>query len=159
MGQEQRFDFSFNSPDFYNREQTVKNSMGTNGTLFDLQNNMGSHSSILSAGHKQSASNLLSFFTRLGNYDVYYFQPPNKKMAAIIIKISFIIANLFGVSLWIWWLTIDPEGIKIFLSSIGVFLWGTMKLYEKYLDIKEKRRKDITSGNKFRNSNNHKKVS
>ena len=154
MRQDERLNFHANDYNpFENLRQASKPSVQSNGTLFDLQNSMGTHSITISARHKQPQHNLYSFFTRLGSYNVYNILPYNQKMAALAIKISVILANLMGLTLWVWWLTIDFEGIKIFVSSVGVFLWGTMKLYEKYLDLKEKRRKDKTSGDTF----NHRK--
>ncbi len=143
MRQDERLNFHANNNEsFEPRRQTSKAGIPGNGTLFDLSNTMGSRSINISAGHQQPAHNIPSFFTRLGSYNVYNILPFNKKVATIVIKISVILANLMGLTLWVWWLSIDFEGIKIFVSSVGVFLWGLMKLYEKYLDIKEKRRKD-----------------
>ncbi len=156
MGQREGLDFSnHNNNPIEPSRQTNKKSMANNGTLFGLSDSMGSHSINISAEHQQPKRNFPSFFTRLGDYNVYNILPVHKKMAALAIKISVILANLMGLSLWIYWLTIDFEGIKVFISSIGVFCWGTMKLYEKYLDLKDKRRKDKTNGDNFKNHNHN----
>ncbi len=156
MRQDKGFDFHIDhNNSFENNRQTSKASIPSNGTLFDLQNSMGTNSFTVSRGHKQSEYHFYSFFMRLGHFNVYNILPYNKKVAALAIKISVILANLMGLSLWLWWLTIDFEGIKIFVSSVGVFLWGSMKLYEKYLDLKEKKRKDTTSSENFKNHNHN----
>jgi len=143
MGQNERLNININ----YNHNakttgKTIDVSMESNGTLFGLSDSMGIHSFNISAGHQQPSSNLLSFFSRLGKYNVHNLLPPTKKMATLIIKMSVYLANMFGVSLFVYWLTIDFAGIKIFLTSVGVFLYGGMKLYEKYLDLKAKKRKE-----------------
>lgn len=157
MGQEQRFDFSGNGHNSFKtvkRGQELDNSMEDNGILFGYSDSMGVHRSDISDKHQQSTNNIPTFFNRLGNYNVHNIISEHQKMAAILIKISVFLVNIFGVSLIIWWLAIDFDGLKIFISSVGVFIYGGMKIYEKYLDLREKRRKDKTNQNEF---NNHKK--
>jgi len=144
MGQDKRL---YNDNDHFNpfeqqkREQNFNHELESNGIFFAVQSDMGTHSINRSTGHQQSQSNFLSFFSRLGYYNVYNLIPTRKKMAAIAIKLSIFLANLFGVSLFVYWLTIDYAGIKVFVTSVGVFIYGGMKLYEKYLDLKAKKRK------------------
>ncbi len=143
MGQNQRL---YNDNDHFNpfeqikREQIPKIGLDSDGTFFAVENSMGTYNLNRSDRHQQSQSNILSFFSRLGTYNVYNLIPTRKKMAAIVIKFSIFLANLFGVSLFVYWLAIDFAGIKIFITSVGVFIYGGMKLYEKYLDIKAKKR-------------------
>jgi hypothetical protein len=149
MGQNKRLNISndYNKSFESLRKQQVEMELESLSTLFAVQNNMGNDYSYRHSRHQQSASNFLSFFNRLGNYNVHNLFPTNsqylfesKKMAALAIKFTIILANCFGLYLFFYWLFIDFAGIKVFLTSVGVFMYGGMKLYEKYLDIKKKKK-------------------
>lgn len=127
--------------------QAIKIGVDGAGRIFDVQDSMGANSFDMGQVHKRPISNFLSFFSRLGSYNVYNFLPKQKDMGALIKLTAVYLANLFGISLCVYWLTIDFEGIKVFITSVGVFLYGGMKLYEKYLDLKEKKRKQDEHNN------------
>lgn len=130
--------------------------MARNGTFFGSTLDMGNNSTNMAAGYKQPDGDLYSFFTRLGSYSYHNFLPYHKKMAALLIKYSLILTNAFGIGLTIYWLLIDIEGIKVFVTSVGVFCYGLLKLYEKYLDIKDKKRKSEIEDFKFKQLKNKK---
>jgi hypothetical protein len=132
--------------------------METNGIFFDSKVDMGVNNTNTSQLHSGQGINLHTFWNRLGEYNVYNVISNDKKMAAILIKLSFWVANLLGISLTVYWLSVDFDMIKGFLSGVGVVCYMGMKLYEKYLDIKHKRdNKTITPRIKRRNISANKK--
>jgi hypothetical protein len=112
---------------------------GDYSTFFVIEDRMGNHHYYATKGRSRS---FLSFFNRLGGYDPYNYLPNHTIMVALLLKLGIIYINLFGIYLLFYWLFIDLSGIKVFVTSIGVILWGGMKLYEKYLDLKVKKRKE-----------------
>lgn len=151
MGQDKRFDISGNNNNSAkNKRQTLDSGMENISTFFAVQSSMGNHIALHQHPNQRRTSNLLSFFNRLGGYNVYSYLSNNQKMGAFII----ILANCFGLYLFFYWLMIDYAGIKVFLTSVGVMLYGGMKLYEKYLDVKKKKRDDEVAerANKLVNS-------
>jgi hypothetical protein len=158
MGQVKRFGIS---NDDYNTSEKNKSNKSTYinmedfSIIFGDKNSMGNDNSYRTAQHQQPSNDIHSFFNRLGYYNIYNILPTRKKMAALVIKISVFLANLFGVSLFFYWLLIDLAGIKIFLTSVGVLVYGGMKLYEKYLDIKTKKRKEEEAQERHKHLNSH----
>ena len=66
-------------------------------------------------------------------------------------------ANIFGMSIYIYWLVVDYEGIKVFLTSIFALAYGGLKIWEKWIDVREKKRKSDqahTSRRRTRNKEN-----
>ncbi len=143
MGQGKRFNISRNDNNSFKAKKRHRINQGLENvsTFFAVQNSMGKHYTLHQHSNQQSAGNILSFFNRLGGYSVYNILSDNKKMGTFII----ILANCFGLYLFVYWLMVDYAGIKVFLTSVGVLLYGGMKLYEKYLDLKKKRREDINA--------------
>lgn len=105
------------------------------------QGSLGANSFRIPCRHKSSSCNLLAFLNCLANYNLHHPSPIHKKVSALLIKLYGVLGNLCGVSLLFYWLSIDFDAIKIFITSVGVMVYGGMKIYEKYLDIKEQKRK------------------
>ena len=144
MGQTERFDFDNN--DNYSFKETegkhpVAIGMENNGIFFGNSGSMGSYSSTISDRPQQQQHHIPSFFSHLGNYYVYNILPNHKKMATILIKLSFVLTNLFGVSIVIYWLTIDFSTLKMIATGIGAVCYMGMKLWEEWLVLKEKIKK------------------
>lgn len=105
------------------------------------QGSLGTGRFYIPCRHKSSPCNLLAFLNRMGSYNINHILPIPKEMSALLIKLVAWLPNLFGVSLLFYWLAIDFDGIKVFFTSVGVLIYGGMKIYEKYLDIKEQKQK------------------
>lgn len=89
-------------------------------------------------------SKIFNFFARFGNFNAYDYLPHRKEMPILLKIIGVFTANAFGIFLYFFWLFDIAEfaaGAKIFLTSVGVLLYGGLKIYEKYLDIQDRKRK------------------
>ena len=140
MGQIKRYSIS----DFRNgnNNRKGKNSMEDISSIFVLPNSLGTNRNPLETGYKQFISDIFSFLGRLGSYNAYHLFTRNKKDKMALIKLTTVmLANLFGVSLFVYWLVIDLDGIKAAFTSVLVIAYACIKLYEKILDVREKKRK------------------
>lgn len=140
MGQIERFvndNISYNNDE--KGSKTAITNMESNGILFGGKIIMGNNRIHMASEYKHESHHFYSFFNRFGNYNVDNILPPYKKMAAIIVKLCLWLPNLLGLSIVVYWLTIDFEMIKVYVTGVGAIFYMGMKIYEKWLEIRDKR--------------------
>lgn len=143
MGQSKRLDISNDSSKIikpiYTKPDAINKGMESNGIVFESEVIMGVNN--IQHRYKLPVGDVHSFFNRFGNYRLSNFYTANKKMEAIAKMLVIWILNLFGISVYVYWLTIDFDSIKGIITAIIALGYSGMKLYEKFLDIRERKKK------------------
>jgi hypothetical protein len=144
MGQNEGFDINRNNNNITETvegNESITMGMESNGTIFGMQSNMGNYSHALPQGREQSPSHIRTFFNQFGGYNIYNVISRNTKMATLILKLSFWISNMIGLGIVFCWITIDPNMVKTIITSLGAMCYMGMKLYEQFIELKDKIKK------------------